>query len=112
MRIPIESSELDQIVRETPSHVGSCVLVIDLSSMVLKIEHIVALQNVSGGHIACGRFRLRNTEQEDKLLVKELHKFLNKESNLDPTNVDLNIEESEEVNLDQLTDELVQVFLF
>lgn len=43
MRIPIESSELDQIVRETPSHVGSCVLVIDLSSMVLKIEHIVAL---------------------------------------------------------------------
>ena len=65
MRIPIESSELDQIVRETPSHVGSCVLVIDLSSMVLKIEHIVALQNVSGGHIASGRFRLRNTEQED-----------------------------------------------
>ena len=65
MRIPIESSELDQIVRETPSHVGSCVLVIDLSSMVLKIEHIVALENVSQGHIACGRFRLRNTEQED-----------------------------------------------
>jgi hypothetical protein len=48
MRIPIESSELDQMVRLIPSQVGSCVLVIVLSSMVLKTEHIVALQEVSG----------------------------------------------------------------
>ena len=49
MRMPMDSSELDQMVRFTPSHVGSCVLVMALSSMVLKIEHIVALRGVSGG---------------------------------------------------------------
>lgn len=51
MRMPMESSELDQMVRFTPSHVGSCVLVMALSSMVLKIEHIVALRDVSGGSL-------------------------------------------------------------
>ena len=52
MSIPMESSELDQIVRVTPSQVGSCVLVIVLSSMVLNIEQIVALHNVSGASLS------------------------------------------------------------
>lgn len=42
--MPMLSSALDQIVRLTPSQVGSVVIVIDFSSMVLKIEQIVALE--------------------------------------------------------------------
>lgn len=47
----MESSAEDQIVRSTPSQVGSLVLVIDLSSMVLKMEQIVALiHDISTSH--------------------------------------------------------------
>ena len=47
MRMPRESSELDQIVRFTPSQVGSLVVTRVFSSMVLKMEQIVALRNIS-----------------------------------------------------------------
>jgi hypothetical protein len=43
IRMPIESSDELQIERLIPSHVGSAVCVIVLSSIVLKIEHMVAL---------------------------------------------------------------------
>ena len=43
INIPMESSVADQIVRFTPSQVGSDVFTIVRSSIVLKIEHIVAL---------------------------------------------------------------------
>ncbi len=66
MRMPMESSELDQMVRETPSQVGSCVLVIDLSSIVLNIEHIVALLNVSSRSFTEAEvIYVRNTKQEN-----------------------------------------------
>lgn len=42
-RIPTESSVADQIVRFTPSQVGSLVFWRALNSTVLKMEHIVAL---------------------------------------------------------------------
>jgi hypothetical protein len=45
MSIPIEASAEDQMPRLIPSQVGSCVLVIALSSIVLKIEHMVALNS-------------------------------------------------------------------
>jgi hypothetical protein len=66
MRMPMESSELDQMVRLTPSQVGSCVLVMAFSSMVLNIEHIVALLCVSSGSlIGDVEVNLRDTEQEN-----------------------------------------------
>jgi hypothetical protein len=43
MKMPTESSAELQMVRSMPSHVGSCVLVIAFSSMVLKMEHTVPL---------------------------------------------------------------------
>lgn len=47
IRIPTESSVALQIVRLTPSHVGSLVFFNALNSIVLKIEHTVALQHRS-----------------------------------------------------------------
>ena len=47
MRIPTESSVALQIVRSTPSQVGSRVLSRALSSIVLKMEHMVALIEIS-----------------------------------------------------------------
>ena len=43
IRMPMLSSALDLIPRFMPSQVGSSVFVMAFSSMVLKIEHIVAL---------------------------------------------------------------------
>jgi hypothetical protein len=43
MSMPIDASTDDQIAKLIPSQVGSWVLVMALSSIVLKIEHIVAL---------------------------------------------------------------------
>jgi hypothetical protein len=43
MRMPMEASQEDQMVRLTPSQVGSWVLVMALSSTVLKMEQMVAL---------------------------------------------------------------------
>ena len=47
MRMPRESSELDQMARLTPSQVGSLVVVRVFSSIVLKTEQIVALRKIS-----------------------------------------------------------------
>jgi hypothetical protein len=44
MSIPIEASDDDQIVKLTPSHVGSRVSVITFSSTVLNMEQTVALE--------------------------------------------------------------------
>ena len=44
--------------------------------------------------------------------IKEFHEFLNKDSTLDPVMEDLSISKLEEVNLNHLTDELIQVFCF
>jgi hypothetical protein len=45
--IPTDSSVEAQILKLMPSHVGSWVFVIAFSSTVLKIEHIVALQEIA-----------------------------------------------------------------
>jgi hypothetical protein len=45
IRMPMLSSALDQIPRFMPSQVGSCVSVMAFSSMVLKIEQTVALED-------------------------------------------------------------------
>jgi hypothetical protein len=66
--MPMLSSAPDQIPRFIPSHVGSWVLVIAFSSMVLKMEQIVALKNwVLAGlcHVWWASIGLRDTEQED-----------------------------------------------
>lgn len=44
IRIPIESSVCDQMDKFTPSQVGSVVFTIVRNSIVLKMEHIVALK--------------------------------------------------------------------
>jgi hypothetical protein len=44
MKMPTESSAELQMVRSMPSHVGSCVLVMAFSSIVLKTEHTVPLK--------------------------------------------------------------------
>lgn len=46
-RMPTESSVADQMVRSTPSQVGSLVFKRERSSTVLKMEHIVALSKIS-----------------------------------------------------------------
>ena len=56
--------------------------------------------------------RERNITYKHRLLVKEFHDFLNKEGNLDQGMDNVSLSESDETSLEQLSDELVQVFCF
>ena len=60
IKIPTERSVALQVVKLTPSQVGSSVFSSALSSMVLKIEHTVALQHRSG---CCFEHKTRNSHQ-------------------------------------------------
>lgn len=69
MRMPIEASALDQMPSAMPSQVGSLVFVMLLSSIVLNIEHIVALINQSVSRVSMFVLNrcldIRDTEQKD-----------------------------------------------
>jgi hypothetical protein len=61
--MPMDASQEDQMPRLIPSHVGSCVFVIALSSMVLKMEQMVALKVKQSQHLIFKKIPVQATRK-------------------------------------------------